>query len=385
MSKVNRPVKRPSIFSRYFSWIDAVDAKTCEQVAFIKSWLSYTVKRMRKIIAKGKYSDEDIRVAEMYISLMFGKLLGGEIKDKVRLRVVSDPRNQELSEAIRGQVEQAVENWKEPIKMSDLNGLMLAQDALTYDFGSSRFLDKLRTGLNMMQFHFNPDIDGLEWYVFVQKYMAHHLYFSPFVQRKRIEQKVKNNLELIHHIQELRDGSSLVNNKRAMTVIKTASRNQVDLISIADKKAGIMITVNSILLSILIPIFASYIFDFSGYILPITILILTCGATIILATLATKPTMEKDVDQEEFASGNKSIFHFKNFSGLSKDDFMSNVHDVVSRSGTFERTVYMDLYDVGMDLDRKYKWLKVCYTVFIVGILLTVVTFLFSAFYFQAT
>ncbi len=377
--------KRPSLFSRYFSWIEAADAKTSEQVAFVKSWVKYTEKRLRKIIEKGKYSEENILVAEMYISMLFGKLLGDPIAKKVELQISADPSMAALSDVRKSEVTWAISNWREPLKKSDQKGLMLAQDAITYDFGSIKFFEKLKTSLNMIQFHFDTDVDELERYEFVQKYMAHHLYFSPYVQRKLIEQKVKNNLDLIRHIQELRDGSSLANNKRAMTVIKTASRNQVDLISIADKKSGIMITVNSILLSILIPIFASYIFDFSGYVIPIIILILTCGISIILATLATRPTMEKDITEEDFATGNKSIFHFKNFSGLSKEGFIASVNDVVSRSSTFEKTVYMDLYDVGMDLDRKYRWLKVCYTVFVVGILLTLVTFLFCAFYFHAT
>jgi len=36
----------------------------------------------------------------------------------------------------------------------------------------------------------------------------------------------------------------LLSNKEAMTMIKTSSRNQIDLTNIADKRAGIMITAN---------------------------------------------------------------------------------------------------------------------------------------------
>jgi len=36
----------------------------------------------------------------------------------------------------------------------------------------------------------------------------------------------------------------LLSNKEAMTMIKTSSRNQIDLTNIADKRAEIMITAN---------------------------------------------------------------------------------------------------------------------------------------------
>lgn len=165
-----------------------------------------------------------------------------------------------------------------------------------------------------------------------------------------------------------------------MTMIKTSSRNQIDLLSIAGKKAGIMITVNSILLTILIPLYASYIFDFSSYIIPINILVVTCGFTILFALLATRPSSNPDDinNFDQLNSGERSIFYFKNFARLSKDKFVEGANELLLKEVSFEKAVFTDLYDVGVDLDRKFTRLRWCYTIFASSILLTMLSYIFS-------
>ena len=215
--------------------------------------------------------------------------------------------------------------------------------------------------------------------------MSQTRYFSKYIKENYLLRKLKNKNKLVKHIQKLKTDSSIINNKIAMTMIKTSSRNQVDLVSIADKKAGIMITVNSILLTILIPLFASYIFDFSSYIVPIIVLAVTCGVTILLATLATRPTarVQNEHREDKLVNGDRSIFYFKNFAKLSKEKFADDIHDLLKKDSAFEKAIFTDLYDVGIDLERKYIRLRWCYTVFGSGIILTMLSFIFCIFYFN--
>jgi len=162
-------------------------------------------------------------------------------------------------------------------------------------------------------------------------------------------------------------------------MIKTISRNQVDLVNITNKKAGIMITVNSIYLLLLILMFASYLFDVARYIVPIAILTVTCGSTILLATLATRPSVvNKGSANAKIHTGQKSIFYFKKFANLSKTEFVLEAREHITKNNVFEQSVFTDLYDVGIDFDRKYKRLRWCYTIFGSGILLTMIIFLTS-------
>lgn len=116
-----------------------------------------------------------------------------------------------------------------------------------------------------------------------------------------------------------------------------------------------------------------------------SLLAVTCGVTIILATLATRPPETTTIESDDMKSGKRSIFYFKNFSKLKKAEFLSEVEGVLARDSAFEKTVFTDLYDVGVELNHKYTRLRWCYTVFGIGMLLTMISFLFCIFYFSAT
>jgi len=184
-------------------------------------------------------------------------------------------------------------------------------------------------------------------------------------------------------IEKSKRENSLLFNKIAMTMIKTSSRNQIDLINIADKRAGIMITVNAILLTLMIPLFASYIFDVSSFIIPMLILIISSGITIVLATLATKPLNRKSPEMYDLIKGNRSIFYFDNFKDLNKGQFTKTVNDLVVKSSYLENAIYADLYDTGIKLSLKFKRLRWCYSIFAIGIISTIISFVFCILYFD--
>lgn len=191
--------------------------------------------------------------------------------------------------------------------------------------------------------------------------------------------KMKNIEKLRQYISKKRNKNGLSSNKTAMTMFKTASRNHIDLINIADKKAGIMISINAILLTLMIPILGSYIIDVTRFIVPSIILILTCGIAVILATLATRPQpSDGDVSDKEKIKGEKSLFFFGNFFKMEKEDYKTAVKDVIVRDITLENSIITDLYDMGYVLGIKYNRLRWCYLIFAIGIGLTLVTFIVS-------
>lgn len=191
--------------------------------------------------------------------------------------------------------------------------------------------------------------------------------------------KAKNLVKLKSTIDKEKSKNNLSSNKTAMTMFKTALRNHIDLINIADKKAGIMISINAILMTLMIPILGSYIIDVTRFIIPSVILIITCGAAVILATIATRPQLSKgDVDEDAIFKGEKSLFYFGNFFEMKKTEYRNAVKDVIVRDITLENSIINDLYDMGVILGIKYKRLRWCYIIFAVGVGLTLVSFLVS-------
>lgn len=215
-------------------------------------------------------------------------------------------------------------------------------------------------------------------------HMNDHEFHTPCAKRKFRFRKLKNGIKLQSYIDKVRSKNMLSSNKTAMTMFKTALRNHIDLVNIADKKAGIMISINAILMTVMIPILGSYILDVSKYIIPSVILLLTCGAAVILATMATRPQRsDGKIDENEKLAGNKSLFYFGNFFKMGKNEYQNAIKDVIVRDKILENSVINDLYEMGVLLGIKYRRLRWCYIVFAVGIGLTLLSFLFSFFLFS--
>lgn len=259
----------------------------------------------------------------------------------------------------------------------------VAQDVLTAFYGRKKLIKKVKKRFDDYNLANKGQLDEVKWFEDLIGRMITHRYNTNRSKSKRSGRKKKNIGKLRKYIYELKQDAALPYNKRAMTMFKTASRNQIDLVNIADKKAGIMITVNAILITILIPLFGSYIIDISRFIVPAIILLITCGISIILATLATKPLSKKAPTTKDFASGNRSLFYFENFIHLKKDEYKSAVQDLIVRDAPFENAVVTDLYDLGRILGVKYRKLTWCYWVFAIGIGLTILTFLGCLLFFE--
>lgn len=369
------------------------------QVSYLERKLKEANKLLDQIYENSKFSNKNLFIAKVYILYFYFRLLNfnekitpkilNNISNKANNKVVSLPeicRHFKLSASDTEAMQNAFTNFHKPINNQTTTGIKLGHDAVTILFGKKKIVKKLEDLLNELEFYFPSAFTQFKISGELLEYLSKTRYYSSYAIENYAPQKLKNKAVLVKHIQKQRDESSLMNNKQAMTMFKTSSRNQIDLKNIADKKAGIMITVNSILLTLLIPLFASYIFDFSSFIIPVAILAVTCGLTILLATLATRPSIcEDEMTNEKISTGQKSIFYFKNFANLSKKEFVNEVQELLNKDSAFEKSVFTDLYDVGVDLDRKYKRLRWCYTIFGTGIIFTMLSFVFCIIYYSAS
>ena len=368
------------------------DTENKEQIFYLEKKVNKALSIAKKYSKKEGLSNKEFTVTQIYIFLFYFRMIDTYEKSiskeqddsnkAVRINLVNANKiytDFHLSDKDKTQLNTALAEYSVPLAKHYSRAIKLGHDSVTSIFGNKKFINKLNSEIEEFEFYFPTAVDLFDRYSQILVYMQKARYYTHSAREKLLKRKIKNKNELIKQIHKQKSSASIVNNKRAMTMVKTSSRNQIDLLSIADKKAGIMITVNSILLTILIPLFASYIFDFSSFLIPIIILVVTCGLTILFATLATRPSsgIEKD-EEEKLLTGERSIFYFKNFAQLPKDKFVNEAHELLNRDAAFEKAVFTDLYDVGVDLDRKYERLRWCYTIFASGIILTILSFLFS-------
>ena len=184
-------------------------------------------------------------------------------------------------------------------------------------------------------------------------------------------------------LRKFQDIEKKIPGRAIQTFFRSNYRNHINLSNIADGKANIMISVNSILISVLISILTyRNIAETNPMVLmPIVIFLLTGLASFIFAVLSARPkvtsVINKKMNREEIK---KNIVFFGNFVQLDLDQF-EEAMDAMFRDGELMYgNMTRDLYQLGKVLDRKYRFLTISYTIFMIGFIAAVSTFLVTLF-----
>ena len=159
------------------------------------------------------------------------------------------------------------------------------------------------------------------------------------------------------------------------TYFRANYANHSRLSAIADNKAHIMISVNSILLSVAISLltYQSLTNRNPLYILPIIMFLVTSLTSLIFAVLSSRPRVTSLVP----APGQiPSPVFFGNFVHLTLDQFEAATDAMLRDGRLLFGNMARDLYYLGLVLDKKYRLLTYSYTVFMMGFVATVGAFL---------
>ena len=173
--------------------------------------------------------------------------------------------------------------------------------------------------------------------------------------------------------------------KSAQVMFKTALRNHIDLTNIADNKANIILSINAIMITIALPLLSAYAPQNPQLIIPAVLLLITSISSIIYGALVTRPIqMNGLTDLSKLKEGQSNLFFFGNFYNMNIDDYRKGVKEIIQDEELLDQAIMTDLYYLGQALGKKYELLRKCYTIFMIGMSLTVLTF-GVAFFFQCT
>ena len=162
------------------------------------------------------------------------------------------------------------------------------------------------------------------------------------------------------------------------TLFRVTVRNQIDLIAIADRKANIIISVNTIVISLVIAILGSGI----GYrdlpiiepkilVYPLTVLMLSCLASAVYSILAARPKIIKNNNPND----QLGRLFFGNYYNKPPEIFLKEMEELLSSNAAIYRNMITDMYNNGKVLNRKYRYLGISYNIFMLGIISCVVIY----------
>jgi predicted metal-dependent HD superfamily phosphohydrolase len=171
--------------------------------------------------------------------------------------------------------------------------------------------------------------------------------------------------------------------KTIETMFRTTSANSQRLSSQADTKAHIMISVNSIIISVLLSLVVRKMDEFSALTVPIVMLLLVNLVTIIFAILATRPNVPKGLFSLHDLKLNKvNLLFFGNFFKMNFSDYSESMLKVMDDRQSLYLVLLRNLYEQGIVLARKYKLLKKAYNIFMYGFIISVVAFFIASKFF---
>ena len=157
--------------------------------------------------------------------------------------------------------------------------------------------------------------------------------------------------------------------KDILNIIRTPMRNNIELTHIADNKANVLLSLNALMITFLVPFVLPNFDTISKYhlIIPLTLLVLTAFITIYISTLVLKPA-KFDQNQKLLKKGKYvSPFFFGNYFHMNKAEFSEYIKNALSDNDLIRDHLTEDLHYIGSRLGRKLTLVRLAFNVFIVG------------------
>ena len=168
------------------------------------------------------------------------------------------------------------------------------------------------------------------------------------------------------------------------TMFRVSSSNHQRLSVMADNKAHIMITVNSIIISVGTGFIIGKFGKTPQLIIPSVLLLMVNVITIIYAILATRPRIPGGVftiEQVERKSVN--LLFFGSFYKMGFKEFEYGMRQMMNDSDFLYGSLIKDIYWQGKVLGRKFRLLRIAYDVFMYGTATAVIAFILAEIFYN--
>ncbi|KQS38141.1 Pycsar system effector family protein [Pedobacter sp. Leaf194] len=160
------------------------------------------------------------------------------------------------------------------------------------------------------------------------------------------------------------------------TMFRITSANNQRLSDMADNKAHILITVNSIMLSLIVSLLLRRLEDHSNLIIPTFILLSVSLTCVVVSILSTRPSIPPGIfTPEDIDTKKVNLLFFGNFYKMSLPTYTDGMLKVMNDKDFLYGTLITDVYSGGVVLGRKYKLIRLAYNIFMFGLIAAVLAF----------
>ena len=263
------------------------------------------------------------------------------------------------------------------------------------------------------------DVDREEWCRQTLKLMETHRYHTDFANETLGPRKLKNhkklkerlaggdvnNIDPIKEMQKKKDKKKNKEKKPGVftppvtkskedlvqeflnkppsrgieTMFRNNLRGHLELSGLADNKANIMLSINAVVLSIIVSVMIPEVTRTPVLGLPTLILVLTCVTTIVFATISTRPKVTSGTfKKEDIRNKTANLLFFGNFHNMNIDDFQWGMTEMMKDKEFLYGSMIRDFYYLGLVLNKKYRYLRFTYSIFMFGIVISAIAYIIT-------
>jgi len=240
----------------------------------------------------------------------------------------------------------------------------------------------------------NKKISDLEWLKSNIEFVAGTKFHTKYAKENFEEQRSKNLAKLQKKLRkEVTEMPAVVNEvpkpldpdkikkdksgeRGVETMFRNVMRTHVEFSGMADNKANIMISVNTLVLTAIIAILARKLDNNPQLIIPTAMITLVSLTTLVIATIVTRPKITSGIfTKEDIEKKKANLLFFGNFFNMDLKNFEWGMRELINDKDYLYGSMIKDFYYLGQVLGHKYKYLRLCYNVFMYGLIISVIAF----------
>jgi hypothetical protein len=370
----------------------AIEQNSPQQLFHNSDLTDYIVKAAEKIAGYSILNEEDYFI--LMVSAWFyntGKVYEKEVEAQVghvRKFLIAN----ELPEVIINRITSIIHVKDSPQKPEGLLEEIL-HDAVTYYYGKRICLNFFELQRKEDELIHQMEINRETWLNEVLLTLKGHQYYTIYCRQSLVEEKDKNIKTIENQINpapiavshEHKIAIKPVDNKSRPekgidTMFRIAENNSQRLSSLADNKAHILITVNSIILSAVISILLRKLVDNRALIPPTILLLSVSLISMCFSILSTRPSLPKHQSRlNKRISGPVNLLFFGNFYHMSLEAYRTDMHKMMDNTELIYDSLIQDVHTEGKVLAKKYKLLRNSYNIFMFGLIVAILAFIIVA------
>ena len=242
-----------------------------------------------------------------------------------------------------------------------------------------------------------------EWYQVNINFMNNHSFHTKYCIEQLQKAKSKNLKKVLQKMEELNAIAIKENKEKPVAIVNSekkkkekepqpekgvetffrlASGNHMKLSDMADNKAHILLSINSIIISVVLSFLVKNLTQLTYLILPTVFLLSVCVVTTVFAVLTTKPKISKGVfTADQIRNREVNLLFFGNFHKMGYESYEWGVQEMMYDKQYLYKSMTKDIYFLGKVLAEKYRYLNIGYKVFMFGLIASVFVFGLSFFF----